>query len=109
MDAKQVWRAALGELQVSLSPANFETWLRDTELVDVDDNRFRVAVKNPFAKDYLERRYRSLISQTLARVVGYSAHVEFVVSEAPSSSNGSAAPPAQRVEVTRQPAESANN
>ena len=27
MDAKQVWRAALGELQVSLSPANFETWL----------------------------------------------------------------------------------
>ena len=30
MDAKQVWRAALGELQVSLSPANFETWLRDT-------------------------------------------------------------------------------
>jgi chromosomal replication initiator protein len=109
MDAKQVWRAALGELQVSLSPANFETWLRDTELVDVDDNRFRVAVKNPFAKDYLERRYRSLISQTLARVVGYSAHVEFVVSEAPSSSNGLAAPPSQRVEVTRQPAESANN
>jgi chromosomal replication initiator protein len=109
MDAKQVWRAALGELQVSLSPANFETWLRDTELVDVDDNRFRVAVKNPFAKDYLERRYRSLISQTLARVVGYSAHVEFVVSETPGSSNGSAAQPAQRVEVTRQPAESATS
>ena len=32
MDAKQVWRAALGELQVSLSPANYETWLRDTQL-----------------------------------------------------------------------------
>jgi chromosomal replication initiator protein len=109
MDAKQVWRAALGELQVSLSPANFETWLRDTELVDVDDNRFRVAVKNPFAKDYLERRYRSLISQTLARVVGYSAHVEFVVSDAPAAPNGSAAQQAQRVEVTRQPAESATS
>ena len=36
MDAKQVWRAALGELQVSLSPANFETWLRDTALVAVE-------------------------------------------------------------------------
>ena len=44
MDAKQVWRAALGELQVSLSPANFETWLRDTQLVDVDEQRFRIAV-----------------------------------------------------------------
>src|SRR5919202_330986 len=79
MDAKQVWRAALGELQVSLSPANFETWLRDTQLVDVDDNRFRIAVPNGFAKDWLETRYRSLISQTLARIVGYSVQVEFAV------------------------------
>jgi chromosomal replication initiator protein len=83
MDAKQVWRAALGELQVSLSPANFETWLRDTTLVDVDDNRFRIAVPNGFAKDWLESRYRSLISSTLARIVGYSVQVEFVVGAAP--------------------------
>jgi chromosomal replication initiator protein len=79
MDAKQVWRAALGELQVSLSPANYETWLRDTHLVEVDDQRFRIAVPNGFAKDWLDTRYRSLISQTLARVVGYSVQVEFVV------------------------------
>ena len=79
MDAKQVWRAALGELQVSLSPANFETWLRDTQLIDVDEQRFRIAVPNGFAKDWLENRYRSLISQTLARIVGYSVQVEFAV------------------------------
>jgi len=79
MDAKQVWRAALGELQVSLSPANFETWLRDTALVEVDDTRFRISVPNGFAKDWLESRYRSLISQTLARIVGYSVQVDFVV------------------------------
>jgi chromosomal replication initiator protein len=79
MDAKQVWRAALGELQVSLSPANYETWLRDTQLVDVDDQRFKIAVPNGFAKDWLETRYRSLISQTLARIVGYSVQVEFAV------------------------------
>ena len=85
MDAKQVWRAALGELQVSLSPANFETWLRDTELVDVDEQRFRIAVPNGFAKDWLESRYRSLISQTLARIVGYSVQVEFVIGPTPEN------------------------
>ena len=85
MDAKQVWRAALGELQVSLSPANFETWLRDTQLVDVDDQRFRIAVPNGFAKDWLETRYRSLISQTLARIVGYSVQVEFADRRAPTA------------------------
>ena len=79
MDAKQVWRAALGELQVSLSPANYETWLRDTQLVDVDEQRFRISVPNGFAKDWLESRYRSLISQTLARIVGYSVQIEFTI------------------------------
>ncbi len=103
MDAKQVWRAALGELQVSLSPANFETWLRDTHLVDVDDNRFRIAVPNGFAKDWLDTRYRSLISQTLARVVGYSVQVDFVVTpvaEAQAQVTTLASQPV-RVEPTR--------
>ncbi len=117
MDAKQVWRAALGELQVSLSPANYETWLRDTQLVDVDEQSFTVAVPNGFAKDWLESRYRSLISQTLARIVGYGVQVEFVVGPAPvgadasdgvaerasSASTGPGTPAAQhvRVEATR--------
>jgi chromosomal replication initiator protein len=101
MDAKQVWRAALGELQVSLSPANYETWLRDTQLVDVDEQRFRISVPNGFAKDWLETRYRSLISQTLARIVGYSVQVEFVIGSAPApapldgSLDGDRAPAAQ--------------
>ena len=81
MDAKQVWRAALGELQVSLSPANYETWLKDTTLADVEGDLFRVAAPNGFAKDWLENRYRSLIAQTLARIVGYSVNVQFVVNE----------------------------
>src|SRR6476646_190758 len=94
MDAKQVWRAALGELQVSLSPANFETWLRDTQLVDVDEQRFRIAVPNGFAKDWLETRYRSLISQTLARIVGYSVQVAFVIVAATAGSDASDQPDA---------------
>src|SRR5262245_50780472 len=88
MDAKQVWRAALGELQVTLSPANFETWLRDTALVEVDDTRFRISVPNGFAKDWLESRYRSLISQTLGRIVGYGVQVDFVVGPTDSGANG---------------------
>ena len=88
MDAKQVWRAALGELQVTLSPANFETWLRDTELVEVDDTRFRISVPNGFAKDWLESRYRSLISQTLGRIVGYGVQVDFFVGPAGDGSIG---------------------
>jgi chromosomal replication initiator protein len=99
MDAKQVWRAALGELQVSLSPANYETWLRETTLVEVDENRFRIGVPNGFAKDWLETRYRSLISQTLARVVGYSVQVEFIVLPTAAAEGGAAIAPLAQVRV----------
>jgi chromosomal replication initiator protein len=104
MDAKQVWRAALGELQVSLSPANYETWLKDTALVGVVGDRFRIAVPNGFAKDWLENRYRSLIAQTLARIVGYSVNIDFEVreldpSERADADGGDQAAPSQRVRV----------
>ncbi|CAN5733473.1 chromosomal replication initiator protein DnaA [soil metagenome] len=112
MDAKQVWRAALGELQVSLSPANYETWLKETALIVVSDNRFRVAVPNGFAKDWLETRYRSLISQTLARIVGNGVQVDFEVQEglvvdheedgAESGKPAGATPAPARVESPRQ-------
>jgi chromosomal replication initiator protein len=103
MDAKQVWRAALGELQVSLSPANFETWLRPTALVAVNDRHFHVAVPNPFAKEYLEKRYRSLISQTLARVVGYSVQVDFEVRELPADTADEAGPAQSAQQVRLEP------
>ncbi len=92
MDAKQVWRATLGELQVSLSPANYETWLKDTTLVDVDGDLFRVGAPNGFAKDWLENRYRSLIAQTLARIVGYSVNVEFDILDPEPEQTEAAAP-----------------
>jgi chromosomal replication initiator protein len=103
MDAKHVWRAALGELQVSLSPANFETWLRETSLVEVEDNRFRIGVPNGFAKDWRETRYRSLISQTLARVVGYSVQVEFLVRTPIEADGSTAAPPLPPAAVRVEP------
>src|SRR6188472_1502618 len=97
MDAKQVWRAVLGELQVSLSPANYETWLKDTTLAEIDESRFRIAAPNGFARDWLDNRYRTLVSQTLARVVGGSVQVEFVVADAsgplPAQSDEDLLPP----------------
>jgi chromosomal replication initiator protein len=101
MDAKQVWRAALGELQVSLSQANFETWLKDTALVDVNESTFTIAVPNGFAKDWLETRYRSLISQTLARVVGYSVQLDFEVREVPPQPEDAVPTQAVRLEPSR--------
>ena len=84
MDRRQVWRATLGELEISLSQATFETWFRRTALLRVDEqsSTFTLGVSSGFAKDWIEERYRSLIAQTIAKVVGYSVTLQVeVVSE----------------------------
>src|SRR6266542_3653186 len=52
MDAKQVWRAALGELQVSLSPANYATSEKFT-------NEFITSIQQGRIDDF-RNRYRKI-------------------------------------------------
>jgi len=91
MDRRQVWRAVLGELEISLSQATFETWFRRTALLRVDEPTatFVLGVPSGFAKDWVDERYRSLIAQTLAKVVGYSVTLSVeVVSDAELDAHG---------------------
>jgi chromosomal replication initiator protein len=91
MDQRQVWRATLGELEISLSQATFETWFRRTALIRVDEasSTFVLGVASGFAKDWVEERYRSLIAQTIAKIVGYSVTLTVeVVSETELDEHG---------------------
>lgn len=81
MDAKRIWQAALGELQLELTRATFETWLRDTRLVACEDGVFVIGVANTYARDWLESRLRSVVARVLTRLTGRTASVRFVVWE----------------------------
>jgi len=87
VNAKQIWQAALGELQVQMSRPNFETWLRQAAAVSVDENRFVLRAHSTFAAEWLDRRLRSQIEQTLRRIVGHPIALEVVVGHAPRSAS----------------------
>lgn len=67
MTYEELWKTALGELELSVSKANFETWLLNTRLVSIENGIARIAVGNPFAKEWLENRYNHIILQSLER------------------------------------------
>ena len=79
MNAAHIWSAALGELQLQMTQATFETWLRDSKLVTYEDGTFVVAVKNGYAKDWLENRLLATIKRTLTRLADRTVDVRFVV------------------------------
>ncbi len=66
--AREIWDAALGELQIQVSKSNYRTWLEKTVGLDYQNNQFVVSVPNTFIAEYLERNQRSLIEKTLIRL-----------------------------------------
>lgn len=77
--AEQVWQTALGELQMQVTRATFETWVKDTRALSYEDGEFIIGVHSAFAKDWLENRLLSTIKRTLTKIMGRSVGVSFAV------------------------------
>ena len=57
MNTEEIWQAALNELEMEVSRANFNTWLRNTKALNKEDGLFFIAVPDSFTKEWLENKY----------------------------------------------------
>jgi chromosomal replication initiator protein len=74
----EIWQATLDEIEKKMSKPSFETWLKTTRPVSLNDDTLVVSVPNDFTRDWLQGRYSELITQTLRDVVKRNYHVNFV-------------------------------
>jgi chromosomal replication initiator protein len=84
MNPDQIWQAALGELQLEMTQAAFNTWLRDTKLVAYEDGDLIIGVRNGYAKDWLENRLKSTVQRVVTRLANRTVRVRFVAWEEPT-------------------------
>ena len=68
MDKNELWQAALGELELTLSKANFMTWFKNTFIVSNDDVHIVIGVPNTFTKAWFEKKYHSIILKCLQKI-----------------------------------------
>jgi len=68
MNNEQVWQAILGEIEITLSRANFVTWFKDTFISSFEDERVVICVPNAFVKKWLEEKYHKNILSALENV-----------------------------------------
>lgn len=66
MNYQEVWQAALGELELTLSKANFTTWFKQTGLLALDEGAATIAVPNTFTKTWFEKKYHAAILKALS-------------------------------------------
>lgn len=74
-----LWQAVLGEIELSISRGNFITWFKNTSVLRQDEKTLTIGVPNIFIKQQLERKYNTLITETLKKV-GSDVIIEYKVS-----------------------------
>ena len=68
MEEEKIWQAALGELELTLSRANFTTWFKNTFISQYANDTITVGVPNTFTKAWLEKKYHSAILKALQKI-----------------------------------------
>jgi len=69
MNNEQLWQAVLGEIELSLSKANFTTWFKNTFISSCQDSKVVICVPNTFTKAWLEKKYHKEITNALKNVI----------------------------------------
>ncbi len=86
MDSKQLWEAVLGELELSLSKANFTTWFKNTFIDSYGDGKVVIGVPNAFTKTWLENKYHKEIAKAIQSATDDSvSEVRYAVKSVQSS------------------------
>ncbi len=81
MNAEQAWQSVLGQLQMEMPKASFNTWVRDTHPLTYEGGTLTVGVPNAYARDWLESRLASTVSRLLVGILNSNVAINFVVAQ----------------------------
>lgn len=80
MDNDKLWQTALGDLEVSLSKANYTTWFKGSFIHEISDNKAIVGVPNNFSKEWLKKKFHPQILETLQKLTNNTvSSVEYII------------------------------
>ena len=79
MTNEELWKAVLGEMELSLSRANFTTWFRNTLILSKDQKSVLVSVPNGFVKEWLENKFHKPILESIRKLTPEVREIKYVV------------------------------
>jgi chromosomal replication initiator protein len=68
MTNEELWKAVLGEIELSISKANFSTWFKETAIISNENGQIIIGVPNGFAKEWLENKFKIYILRALRSI-----------------------------------------
>ncbi len=81
LEVEEIWEKALDRVRQEVLRPSFETWLRNSEAVEMDSQQKQliVAVPHEFAKNWISENYSSALKDALYDVTGTEVGLDLVV------------------------------
>ncbi len=82
MNSQQIWESVLAQLQQEMPRASYETWVRDTEALSLEQELLTISVRNVYARDWLSSRLTNRVQRIMQELLQKSITVRFVAADA---------------------------
>lgn len=79
MDPHELWEYVLTQVELSISPANFNTWFRDSFIVKIEDGIVYVGVPSQFFKDWYLKKFHMLLLKIVRSVSHEYRNIEYQI------------------------------
>ncbi len=76
-DALRIWEQVLSDLYDSLDTPNLETWFEVVVPIALNDGSLTLWTPNPFAREYIERRFKAPLEASLDSKVSGDSRIVF--------------------------------
>jgi chromosomal replication initiator protein len=81
MKKQDLWQAVLAQIELNVSPANFATWFKNTEILSKNNEKIVISVPNSFVKEWLENKYQKEILRIIHSLDAKIKKIDFLVNK----------------------------
>src|SRR3990167_5457045 len=77
----KLWESALVEIELAVSAANFSTWFKGSFILKHEEGTVFLGVPNSFTRDWLYKKFHSVILRTLRKMNDQVRSLEYVITK----------------------------
>ena len=85
MTNQQLWQAILGSLEVSLSKANFNTWFKNTLIIERGADHIIIGVPSAFNRDWISAKYHQEMLKSLKGIAPEIKEIKYQLGNQPTT------------------------
>lgn len=85
MNNQQLWQAILGSLEISLSKANFNTWFKNTSILERGNDHIVIGVPSAFNRDWIAAKYHQEMLKALKNLAPEIKEIKYQLGSASQS------------------------